>query len=78
MTKNGQLKKGTSARSPGHLGVMEQLEARQVYTLEVAGSSPVPVILLYSHLFLPLPGGRGFSFTDFRGMMVKKGENCYG
>ena len=44
MTKNGQLKKGTSASSPGHLCGIEQLVARQAHTLEVAGSSPASVI----------------------------------
>ena len=40
-------------RLPGHLCGMEQLEARQVHTLEVAGSSPVPAILLYTSPFYP-------------------------
>ena len=49
---------------PGHLCGMEQLEARQVHTLEVAGSSPAPAIVRYISPFLPLPDGGGFSFLE--------------
>lgn len=55
-----------TARPPGHLCGMEQLVARQVHTLEVAGSSPAPAILLYDLLpFCPCRVVGAFHLSDF-------------
>ena len=48
-----------AVRNLGHLCGMEQLAARQVHTLEVAGSSPAPAILLFAFLLFASAGWQG-------------------
>lgn len=43
-----------TASPPEHSSGIEQLEARQVHTLEVVCSSPTPTILLYTFLLFCL------------------------